>query len=132
MATARRRHSSNTSTSLRTRPWISLLSLGACFVVAYLFHGHLIEWLSVPLPDDKKPITFGVTEPLVTSIKVSLWAGFALALPIILWQLWSFFAPAIEEPRPAHRRPVRRDLTFLFACGLAFGYWVASYPRCAS
>jgi sec-independent protein translocase protein TatC len=41
-------------------------------------------------------ITFGVAEPFTTSIKLSLVAGFALALPIILWQLWSFPAPALE------------------------------------
>ena len=84
------------------------------------------------MPDDKKPITFGVTEPLVTSIKVSLWAGFALALPIILWQLWSFFAPAIEEHAQRIVALFVGVSTFLFACGLAFGYWVVLPTRCAS
>ena len=82
---------------LRTRLLISLFSLAAGFIVAFVFHKHLIEWLNVALPEDKrKPVTFGVTEPLVTSIKVSLWAGFALVLPVILWQLWSFFAPNVR------------------------------------
>lgn len=113
---------------LRTRLLIALLSLVACFVVAYIFHGHLIEWLSVALPEDKKPITFGVTEPLVTSIKVSLWAGFALSLPIILWQLWSFFAPAVEEHAQRIVAIFVAISTVLFAGGLAFAYWVVLPP----
>jgi sec-independent protein translocase protein TatC len=113
---------------LRTRLVISLLSLAACFVVAFIFHGHLIDWLSVPLPDDKKPITFGVTEPLVTSIKVSLWAGFAVALPVILWQLWSFFAPAVEEHAQRIVAIFVAVSTVLFAGGLAFAYWVVLPP----
>ncbi len=42
-------------------------------------------------------LTFGVTEPFFTSIKVSFYAGFALALPVVLWQTWSFLAPAFQE-----------------------------------
>jgi len=113
---------------LRTRLLIALSSLAVGFVVAFIFHGHLIEWLNVALPDDKKPITLGVTEPLVTSIKVSLWAGFALALPVILWQLWSFFAPAIEEHAQRIVALFVGISTVLFAGGLAFGYWVVLPP----
>jgi sec-independent protein translocase protein TatC len=112
----------------RTRLLISLGALAVGFVFAYAFHGHLIHWLNVALPKDKKPITLGVTEPLVTSIKVSLWAGFALALPVILWQLWSFFAPAVEEHAQRIVAVFVALSTVLFAGGLAFGYWVVLPP----
>ncbi|MEK6274378.1 MAG: twin-arginine translocase subunit TatC [Actinomycetota bacterium] len=114
---------------LRTRLLISLFSLAAGFIVAFIFHKHLIEWLNVALPEDKqKPVTFGVTEPLVTSIKVSLWAGFALVLPVILWQLWSFFAPAVEEHAQRIVAVFVGISTVLFAGGLAFAYWVVLPP----
>ena len=57
----------------------------------------ILEWLIDPLPDDRQLVTFGVTEPFFTSVKVSLAAAFLLALPVILWQVWSFLAPAFEE-----------------------------------
>src|SRR6266545_4286340 len=80
---------------LRTRLVIILLTLAAGFVVAFVFHDHLIDWLNQALPEDNpKPVTLGVTEPFVTSIKVSLYAGFALALPVILWQ--SECEPGVE------------------------------------
>lgn len=114
---------------LRTRLLISLIALAVGFVVAFIFHEHLIHWLNAPLPEDKKqPVTFGVTEPLVTSIKVSLWAGFALALPVILWQIWSFFAPAFEEHAQRIVATFVGIATALFAGGLAFGYWVVLPP----
>jgi Sec-independent protein secretion pathway component TatC len=40
-------------------------------------------------------LTLGLAEPFTTPLKVSFALGFALALPIVLWQLWSFVAPAM-------------------------------------
>src|SRR5262245_46077136 len=75
---------------LRTRLFVMLGALGVAFVVCFAFHERIVEWLTEPLPDDKKLVTFGVTEPFTTSVKVSLIAAFALALPVILYQAWSF------------------------------------------
>src|SRR5438094_232862 len=55
---------------------------------------------------------------------VSVYAGFLLALPVILWQLWSFLAPAFA---PSVERRVLGLVAFataLGAAGLAFGYWI--------
>src|SRR6266508_6503952 len=110
---------------LRGRLIVSLLALTAGFVVAYVLHDHLIHWLNAPLPEDKqKPVTFGVTEPFVTSVKVSLYAGFALALPVILWQVWSFLAPAVEENAQRIVAAFVAIASLLFTTGLAFAYWV--------
>ena len=81
---------------LRARLIVSIVALGTGFAVAYAFHGRLLDWLNRPLPDNlRKPVTFSPIEPFATSIMVSLWAGLLLALPIVLWQLWAFLAPAL-------------------------------------
>ena len=110
---------------LRTRIFVSLGALAIGFAVGFVFRGHLLHWLNAPLPADRgKPLTLGVAEPFLTSFKVSLLAGLGLALPVILWQLWSFLAPAVEE------RVERTVLyfvllaTLLLVAGVAFGYWV--------
>jgi sec-independent protein translocase protein TatC len=114
---------------LRTRLIISLVALSVGFVVAFAFHKHLIHWLNQPLPaDQRKPVTFGVTEPFFTSVKVSLYAGFAIALPVILYQIWSFFAPAIEENSQRVISGFVALASILFAGGLAFAYWVVLPP----
>jgi len=81
-----------------------------------------------PLPDDKKLVTLGVTEPFTTSIKVSFYAAIAVALPVLLYQLWSFLAPAVEESTQRIVSIFVALATALFACGLVFGYMVV-LPR---
>ena len=40
---------------------------------------------------------FGVTEPFFTTVKVVFIAAIAISLPVVLWQLWSFLAPAFRR-----------------------------------
>ena len=113
---------------LRSRLIVALLALVPAFLVAFAFHEQLIEWLMEPLPDDQRLVTLGVTEPFTTSVKVSLLAGIALALPVLLWQVWSFLAPAVDAH---HQRVVLGFValaTGLFACGVVFMYYVV-LPR---
>ena len=109
---------------LRTRLIVSLLALGIGVAVAFPFHERLVEWLVDPLPDDRQLVTFGVTEPFVTSFKVSLAAGFLLAFPVVLWQIWSFLAPAFEEHAQRVVAAFVAIATALLAGGLAFGYFI--------
>lgn len=113
---------------LRSRLIIALCALVPAFLLAFVFHEQIIEWLMEPLPDDKRLVTLGVTEPFTTSVKVSLLAGIALALPVLLWQVWSFLAPAVDAH---HQRVVLGFValaTGLFACGVVFMYYVV-LPR---
>jgi len=116
---------------LRTRLIISLAALGLAFVVIFPFHDHLVEWLKEPLPDDKKLVTLGVTEPFTTSIKLSFYAAIAVALPVLLYQLWSFLAPAVDESTQRVVSVFVGLATALFAGGLVFGYTVV-LPRALS
>jgi sec-independent protein translocase protein TatC len=111
---------------LRTRLVIALLAIAVGFAVAYAFHTHLISWLEQTLPRDRRHlVTFGVAEPFLTSMWVSLYAGLIVALPVVLWQLWAFLAPAFD----VHTQRVVAGLvgfaTALAALGLVFGRYVA-------
>jgi sec-independent protein translocase protein TatC len=114
---------------LRSRLVIALVALAVGGGVAFGFHKTLLNWLRAPLPEaHEKLTTFGVTEPFLTSLRVSFYAGFALALPVLLWQLWGFLAPAFEE---AHQRVVAGFValaTALFAGGMVFAYFVVLPP----
>jgi sec-independent protein translocase protein TatC len=114
---------------LRARLIISLAALGIGGGVAFGFHKTILNWLRAPLPEaHEKLTTFGVTEPFLTSLRISFYAGFALALPVLLWQLWAFLAPAFEE---AHQRVVAGFValaTALFAGGIVFAYFVVLPP----
>ena len=113
---------------LRSRIVISLVALGLAFGVCFAFHDRIIEWLTRPLPGDKQLVTLGVTEPFFTAVKVSMYGAFALALPVILYQLWSFLAPALERHTQRVVSVFVLIATGLFAAGVAFGYFVV-LPR---
>ena len=114
---------------LRARLFIAIGALAVGFIVAYAFHGRLLDWLNRPLPDNlDKPTTFSPIEPFATSIVVSLWAGLLLALPVVLWQLWSFLAPAFEEGRQRSMVVLVGFATVLGLGGVLFGYYVILPP----
>jgi sec-independent protein translocase protein TatC len=113
---------------LRTRLIICLVAIVPAFVLTFAFHERIMEWLTGPLPDDRKLVTLGVTEPFTTSVKVSMIAALAIALPILLWQVWAFLAPAVS---PHFERVVLAFVvlaTGLFAAGVVFMYAVV-LPR---
>lgn len=111
---------------LRARLIVCLLAIGAGFTVGYVVHPTILGWLNRPLPaDHRHPVTFGIAEPFMISLEVSLAAGFALALPVVLWQVWSYFAPAVQQHQ--QRTVVRFVLlaTALFVGGVSFAYRIA-------
>jgi sec-independent protein translocase protein TatC len=111
---------------LRTRLIIVLVALAAGFAVGYVFHHQLILWLNQPLPVGKRrPVTFGIAEPFMTSLKISLYAGFALAFPVILWQVWAYLAPAFRKGTERALLGFVAFASLLFAVGVGFGYKVA-------
>ena len=109
---------------LRTRLIIALGSVAFFFIFTYWFRRTIIGWLSAPLPDGIEPLTLGVGEPFTTSFNVAFYAAVALAIPVLVWQTWSFLAPAFEAGQ--QRAVVRLVIvaTFLLAAGMAFAYWV--------
>jgi sec-independent protein translocase protein TatC len=113
---------------LRSRLIIALTAIIPIFLVTFAFHERIMEWLTGPLPEDRRLVTLGVTEPFTTSVKVSMIAALAIALPVILWQAWAFLAPAVQ---PHFERVVLTLValaTLLFVCGVAFMY-VVVLPR---
>lgn len=109
---------------LRSRMIVSILALIAGICIAFPFHERIVGWLEAPLPEGRKLVTFGVTEPFFTSFKVAFAAGILIAFPVILWQVWSFLAPAFTEHSQRIVAVFVGIATVLMLGGLAFGYWV--------
>ena len=113
-------------TELRHRIFISLAAVVPAFLVAYVFHEHLIEWLKRPLPDERKDdlVTLSVVEPFTTAVKLSAIAAIALVLPIIVWQVWGFLAPAVDRATQRVLSVFLALASLLFATGVTFAYFV--------
>jgi len=111
---------------LRGRIVICLIAITVGFIAAYAIHGHLVHWLEDALPPKhRKLTTLSPAEPFLTSMWISLYAGFLLALPIVLYQVWAFFAPAFEVHTQRVVVGLAAFAAFLGAGGVVFGYFVA-------
>jgi sec-independent protein translocase protein TatC len=113
---------------LRSRLIVCIVAIIPAFIIAFAFHDRLIRWLTKAIPSDVQLVTLGVAEPFTTSMKVSFYAALALALPVVLYELWSFFAPAVEEHVQRVIATFVALATALFFVGVVFGYFVVLTP----
>jgi sec-independent protein translocase protein TatC len=111
-------------TELRTRLLISLGSVAVAFGFTYAFRKTIVAWLREPVPGNFELTTLSPGEPFITSFTVALYAAIAIAVPILVWQLWAFLAPAFAEPSQAVVVRLVAAATVLLFCGMAFAYWV--------
>jgi sec-independent protein translocase protein TatC len=109
---------------LRTRIVIAALAFAVGFGLCFWQNHEVFDILNAPLPDGRKPVTFGVTEPFLTTMTISAYAGFALALPVMLYQLYAFVLPAFSPQERRVALPILLMVPVLFAAGIAFGYFV--------
>jgi sec-independent protein translocase protein TatC len=109
---------------LRTRILVALFALGSAFAICFWQNEAILDVANRPLPDGREPITLSPTEPLLTTVTVSLYAAILLAMPVILYQLYAFVLPAFS---PSERRvalPLLLMVPFLFVGGVCFGYFI--------
>jgi sec-independent protein translocase protein TatC len=109
---------------LRTRILVSLSAIVVAFAVTYGFRKTIIGWLEGPLPDNTRLITLSPGEAFNTSLTVSLYGAIVIAIPILVWQMWAFLAPALEERSQRAIVNLVVFATLLLLAGMAFGYWV--------
>ncbi|HQN18239.1 MAG TPA: twin-arginine translocase subunit TatC [Syntrophobacteraceae bacterium] len=114
---------------LRKRLLICVLALGIGFLLCYAFADKIFQILCRPwldaLPKDQviKLISTAPHEAFFTYIKVAFIAGFMLAVPIILYELWCFIAPGLYENEKRAMLPVVFFSSFFFLGGASFGYF---------
>ncbi|MFN8160421.1 MAG: twin-arginine translocase subunit TatC [Solirubrobacterales bacterium] len=109
---------------LRTRIVVSLVVFGVALALCFWQNDQLLKIANAPLPDRFTPITLSPTEPFMTTVTVCAYGAIVLSLPIILYQAYAYVLPAFS---PGERRvvlPLLLLVPFLFAAGVAFGYFV--------
>lgn len=114
---------------LRWRILWSLLAFVAGFVLAFVLATKynfflLLERPIAPYLEGKQLIVTHPADPFRLTLSVSIWLGLVLALPVILYQIWSFLAPALHSHEKRVVIPVFLFGTILFLCGIALSYFV--------
>jgi sec-independent protein translocase protein TatC len=113
---------------LRSRLVVSLAAFGVGLALC-LWQNHLIlDILNRPLPGHTKPITFGVTEPFMTTLTNAGYAAILLALPVVLYQLYAFVLPAFSREERRVALPLLLMVPALFMAGVVFCYFAVLPP----
>lgn len=108
---------------LRFRLVVSASAFGVALALCFWQNHLLLQIVNAPL-NGKQPITFGVAEAFTTTLTVSAYAAIALALPVILWQLYAYVLPAFAPGERRVAKPLMLMIPFLFIGGVLFSYYV--------
>jgi len=109
---------------LRIRLIIYLMALGAGSVAGWWLTPHLLAQFARSVG---RLIFIAPAEALLVKLKIAISLGFLFSLPVGLFQLWRFVAPALFPEEKWLFRWFLGLGSFLFALGLVFGYTVV-YP----
>lgn len=123
---------------LRRRVVICVAALAVATVVAWFFYGHLLEFMISPYRSYLRHhpgqdishgnlVTTGPLEGFTIRLKVSAYAGMALAAPVWIWQAWRFIAPGLYKNERRYSSAFLGAAIGLFALGI--GTAVAIFPR---
>jgi len=124
---------------LRKRLGLSVLSVFIAFIIAFVFHEILLEWITAPLNEalaevahlskkaaDGMVTTHQVGGAFFVALKVSFFAGLLGALPFILYQLWLFIAPGLYNNEKKMVIPFVVGGSVMFFVGVMFAYYVVT------
>lgn len=113
---------------LRRRLIMSVLAVGAGMIVVWIFYDSVLDLLLQPLEStvdrgDRPPLL--QTDPVEgfsVRLRVAGYGGIALAMPILLWQLWRFVSPGLYANEKRYAIPFMASGLTLFGLGawLAF------------
>ncbi|MGV6852156.1 MAG: twin-arginine translocase subunit TatC [bacterium] len=113
---------------LRSRLLKAVLAVIGVFLVLIPFSQQLYQWLSAPLiaklPDNSQMIAIDVASPFLTPLKLTLFVAMIIAVPIVLYQIWSFIAPGLYKHEKKLAAPLLISSTLLFYTGCVFAYYV--------
>ena len=112
---------------LRKRLMIASISWLVAFLGCYSVAEKLFKILSEPvqqaLPEGSSLVFIQATEPFFTYLKVAAVAGVLVAMPIILWQIWGFVAPALYKNEKIFAVPFVLASCLCFGLGTYFGFF---------
>lgn len=97
------------------------------FLLLIGFANHIYVFVASPLlsalPEGGKMIATEVTSPFLTPIKLTLWISLFLAIPWVIYQIWSFVAPGLYDKEKKLVFPILFSSILLFYLGMLFAYY---------
>ena len=110
--------------ALRNVLIISVVAIVVCFlIIFYFFREPLVIFLLKPITSPSiHVVATQVAEALISQLKASLIAGVVVAMPVIMWQIWSFISPALYKEEKKLYITLFFFAVILFVVGVVFSY----------
>ena len=116
---------------LRNRILISVAVLVVACIVGYVVWKPVFDILSKPMCHAMEVrgqhcqfILVKLQEGFFVAVKIAVWAGFAMAFPVIAFQLWRFVAPGLYRNEKNAFLPFLIASPAMFIAGAAFAYYL--------
>jgi len=116
---------------LRTRLIRSALAFVVGIFICFAVWNPIFNYLTTPIcsalaerGQDCGLILIRLQEGFFVAIRISLMGGFALAFPVISYQLWRFVAPGLYRSEKSAFLPFLLVSPFMFFLGAAFAFYI--------
>lgn len=123
---------------LRTRIIICVVAVGVGMLVGFLLYNWVFDFLLQPYKDlvranpgtsatNGKLLQIDPLEGFSIRMKTSAYTGIALAMPVLLWQIWRFVTPGLYPNERRYIIPFVVSALALFVMGAGLAYY--TMPR---
>jgi len=105
----------------------SVIAIVVFFLVLFPFADDIYTFIAAPIVQaipGSNLIAIGVISPFLTPLKMSLILAIYVAMPYLLYQIWSFTAPALYRHEKKLILPLIISSTILFYIGLLFSFYI--------
>jgi len=109
---------------LRKRLFYSVAALVVGVIIGFLFGDQLLLWVAQPIGGLENLLSIQVTENISVYFRVTMLAGFIIALPFILIQIMLFVSPGLTAKERKWVLWAIPIATLLFLGGAVFAYFV--------
>ncbi|MEY4129983.1 MAG: twin-arginine translocase subunit TatC [Actinomycetota bacterium] len=112
---------------LRSRLFKSVLAIAIAAVIGWFLYSPVLQWLEAPYSEVQPDASLIATTPLQAfglRMKLSVAIGIALAMPILLWQVWRFVTPGLYPKERKYAIPFILSSLVLFIFGAGVAYFV--------
>ncbi|PIW62563.1 twin-arginine translocase subunit TatC [Shewanella sp. CG12_big_fil_rev_8_21_14_0_65_47_15] len=113
---------------LRSKLLKSIASVLIVFICSVYWANDIYHYMAIPLmqslPLGGSMIATDVAAPFFAPFKLTLVLSFFVAVPYVLYQIWSFVAPGLYKHEKRLVMPLLFSSTVLFYLGIAFAYYI--------
>jgi sec-independent protein translocase protein TatC len=107
---------------LRSRIIVIAVAILVAAAGGFFLADPLITLLRAPLPEDVELIQTSVGEAFGVTMQLALMSGVAMAMPVILYEIWAFITPGLTRGERRLIWPLLGVAIVLFAAGVTLGY----------